>query len=355
MKKIVRFMILSAVAVFTLSCAQQKGDVVKIGVVSPMTGAGAACVEYWVNGFNMAIEQLNQENEGLKYEIIFEDCQSDPAKAVSCYKRLEMQGVKYVVGFGGQFAMAIAPLTKSKDMIYFTTADYNEAVLDITDCGFRVYPSARALGDIAAEYMVDTCGLSNLATITMNTVPCLQTNERFCANIAAKENAEVKFQDKYDIGTFDFKNTVNKMANLKCDGIFMTGFGNSPASFATQLGFVEGYNDAVMFGDVNLSTASFAQNNKTDKIDIYFADAKIAPEFMERYKAQFNDSANSYVSCAYLIPFIVDAARKGVENPSDYNAQKEFLRGATVTCDACEISFNEVGNGEMAMDVHKLQ
>jgi hypothetical protein len=56
-----------------------------------------------------------------------------------------------------------------------------------------------------------------------------------------------------------------------------------------------------------------------------------------------------------LIPFIVDAARKGVENPSDYNAQKEFLRGATVTCDACEISFNESGNGEMAMEVHKLQ
>ena len=355
MKRSIRFMILSTAVLLLLSCAHQKGDVVKIGVVSPMTGAGAACVEYWVNGFNMAVEQINRKSEEVRYEIVFEDCQSDPAKAVSCYKRLEMQGVKYIVGFGGQFAMAIAPLTKSKDMIYFTTADYNEAVLDITDCGFRVYPSARALGDIAAEYMVDTCGLTKLATITMNTVPCLQANERFCSNIAAKENANVKFQDKYDIGTFDFKNTVSKMANLKCDGIFMTGFGNSPASFATQLGFVDGYEEAVMFGDVNLSTASFGQNNKNEKIDIYFADAKITPEFMERYKDQYNDRANSYVSCAYLIPFIVEAARNGVENKSDYNAQKEFLRGASVTCDACEIYFSESGNGEMAMEVHKLQ
>lgn len=349
------FLALSVFVTGIVSCKPQKSDVVKIGLVSPMTGAGAAVADYWINGFNMAVEELNARSDGPRYEIVFEDCQSDPATAVSCYKRLEMQGIRYIIGFGGQFAMAIAPMTKGKDILYFTVMDYNESVLDVTDCAFRVYPSAKALGDIAASYLVDSCGLTNFATITMNTVPCLQATRVFCEDIAKKDGASVTFQDNYDIGTFDFKNTVNKMAEKACDGIFINGFGISPASFSNQMSYVRKFDGITMFGDVNLSTASFTANNKNDKITVFYADADIKEEFMKAYKDKYGMTANSYASCSYMLPFLVDAARNGVKDVGDFTAQRAFLRGNTVETAASDVTFDDHGNGEMKMSVHKLQ
>lgn len=355
MNKIVRFLAFAAFVLATIACGPNKNDVVKIGLVSPMTGAGAAVADYWVNGFNMAIEELNAKSDGTKYEIIFEDCQSDPATAVSCYKRLEMQGIKYIIGFGGQFAMAIAPMTKGKDILYFTVMDYNEAVHDVTDRAFRVYPSAKALGDIASSYLVDSCGLKNFATITMNTVPCLQATQAFCENISRIEGASVNFQDKYDIGSFDFKNTVNKMSEKTIDGIFINGFGNSPASFSNQMSYVKKFDNVTLFGDVNLSAASFVQNNKNDKISVYYADTEIKEGFAKEYFSRFGLPATSYASCSYMIPFMIDEARKNVENPKDINAQLAYLRGNTIDTAAGVISFDQRGSGEMKLSVHKLQ
>lgn len=346
---------LVAVMVMLAACNSQKENVVKIGLVSPMTGAGAAVADYWINGFNLAIDELNAKSTDVKYEIIFEDCQSDPATAVSCYKRLEMQGVKYIIGFGGQFAMAIAPMTKGKDILYFTVMDYNEKVLDVTDCAFRVYPSAKALGDIASSYLVDSCGLKNFATITLNTVPCLQATQVFSENIAKIDGASITFQDNYDIGTFDFKNTVNKMSEKECDGVFINGFGISPASFANQMSYVKKFDNVTMFGDVNLATVSFSANNKNEKMTIYYADADIKEGFAHTYLEKYNNSANSYASCSYMLPYLIDAARNGVQDVSDIASQREFLRGNTIETLASDITFDERGNGEMKMSVHKLQ
>ena len=354
MRTIKQVILLLILSVLTVCCNNGDSKVVKIGVVSPMTGAGAACVDYWVNGFNMAIEKINAENNEVKYEMIFEDCQSDPATAVSCYKRLEMQGVKYIVGLGGQFAMAIAPMTKGKDIIYFTTADYNEKVLETTDCAFRVYPSAKALGKITSDFFVNNLGINEVATITMNTVPCLQTTNAFRDNIKVL-GGNVTFQDTYDIGSYDFKNTISKMQNDMFGGIFMNGFGISPAAFCAQIANNNKFDGLTFIGDVNLSTKNFINNKKNDKLKIYFADAKMSDAFEMKYQQRYNEKANSYAGCAYLIPFIIDKARNSVEDVNNISQQRDFLRGQKIETEVTCISFDNKGNGEMEMAIQELQ
>ena len=354
MKKILSIILFVALILLATSCNENESNVVKIGLVSPMTGAGAACVDYWVNGFNMAIEKLNSDNPDVKYEIIYEDCQSDPATAVSCYKRLEMQGVKYVIGLGGQFAMAIAPMTKGKDMLYFTTADYNEAVLDATDCAFRVYPSAKALGKIASDYLIKDLHTSKLATITMNTVPCLQTTNAFVENVKVLEGC-VEFQDTYDIGAYDFKNTISKMSSCDFDGIFMNGFGISPAAFCSQIASNKKFDKMFFIGDVNLATKNFMENKKNEKLKIFYADAKMKENFEKAYKEKYKEEANSYAGCSYLIPFIIDKARRSVEDAWNISQQKEFLRNQKIETEVADIYFDAKGNGEMEMTIHTLQ
>ena len=354
MKYLIRICIVIFMVMCVISCSDKAENKVKIGVVIPMTGAGSTTAGYWVNGFELAINKLNAENKDVQYEVVYEDSKSDPATSLSCFKRLEMRGVKYVLAIGGQFAMAIAPATKGKDIIYYTSADYNEAVLDVTDCAFRVYPSAKALGEITSNFLAKELNIKRVAAISINTVPCLQAYRAFSDNLK-KMGGNVEFSDTYDIGAYDFKNTINKMSEKEFGGIFITGFGISPAAFSAQMASNSKFDNLVLIGDVNLATKSFAENKKNDKISIYYADAKFSNKFCTEYKSKYSESANSYCGCAYVISHIIDQARKAVKDPNDIASQRDFLRGKEIKTDIATLKFDKRGNGEMGMSIFKLQ
>ncbi len=354
MKNLIRICLVIFMMVSVISCNNKTDNKVKIGVVIPMTGAGSTTAGYWVNGFEMAINKLNAENKDFQYEVIYEDSKSDPATSLSCFKRLEMQGVKYFLAIGGQFAMAIAPMTKGKNIIYFTSADYNEAVLDATDCAFRVYPSANALGKIASNFLATELNIKKTAAISINTVPCLQAYNAFNDNLT-KLGGSVEFSDTYDIGAYDFKNTISKMAEKDFGGIFITGFGISPAAFCSQMASNPKYDGIVLLGDVNLATKNFTENKKNDKVKIYYADAKFSNAFNSDYKNKYGETANSYCGCAYVISHIIDQARKAVKDPNNIASQREYLRGKKINADIATLTIDEKGNGEMEMEIFKLQ
>lgn len=343
----------AAVMAMMVSCTG-KNDVVKIGVVGPMTGAGAATVDYWVNGLNMAIDQINTNENGTKYELVLEDCRSDAKEAVSCYKRLELQGVQYVIAVGGQFAMAIAPLTKGQDMLYFTTSDYNDAVLNVTDRAFRAYPSAYTLGKTAAEYLYNELARKNVATIIINTVPNLLAGKVFAAHYETL-GGKVAFSDTYDIGQFDFKDMVAKMSRETIDCVFYLGFGQSANAFTTQLYANPKFQDVVILGDVNMSTVDYLTSVKNVPLDVYVADTKLSDEFESVYTEKFQMPSNSIASCASIIPFIIDEARKNVENKSDLSAQLNYIRGRKFSSPIGSIEFDTIGNVQLPMQVYKVK
>lgn len=346
------FFVLMAVMTILCGC-HQKNEVVKIGVIAPLTGSASSTKQYVMDGFTMAKEELNARQEGVKYEIIFEDCKSDPAEAVACFTRLKTKGVKYIVAFGGQFALAVAPSTKNQDMLYFTLADYNEAVLDLTDCGFRVYPSATTIADISASFLRDSLKISNVATITMNTVPCLMASDRFTKNILAK-GVNVNFQDTYDMGTSDFKNIISKMTDKEIDAVFFNGFGISPAAFCSQLASLPQFDNLIVLGDVNFATKTFSDNNKNNKSRIYYADSEMGGDAGMLYQQKHNIRPNGLVGCSYMLPYIVDEAIRMAGDKNNLSAQKQALRNHTISTPAGEISFDAKGNGNMGMKIYAL-
>lgn len=352
MKKLL--IIFSAAALALFASCTNKNDVVRIGVVGPMTGAGAATADYWVNGLNLAVEQINSKENGTKYELVFEDCRSDAKEAVSCYKRLELQGIKYMIAVGGQFAMAIAPLTKEQDVLYFTTSDYNDAVLNATDCAFRAYPSANTLGKTAAEYLYNELGKKNVATVIINTVPNLLAGKAFVANFEAL-GGTVAFSDTYDIGQFDFKDMVAKMAQKTIDCVFYIGFGQSANAFTTQLYANPKFNDVVILGDVNMSTKDYLTSVENIPLDVYVADTKLSDEFEEIYNEKYGTPSNSIASCASIIPFIIDEARQNTDNKNDLKSQLNYIRGREFSSPVGAIEFDNTGNVKLPMLVYKVK
>ena len=346
------FLVLMAIMTIFCGC-QQDNDVVKIGVIAPLTGSASSTKQYVKDGFAMAKEELNARKEGVKYDIIFEDCKSDPAEAVTCFNRLKTKGVKYIVAFGGQFALAVATSTKNQDMLYFTLADYNEDVLNLTDCGFRVFPSATTVADLSASFLRDSLKTSNVATITMNTVPCLMAADHFTKNMLAK-GANVNFQDTYNMGTSDFKNIISKMPNKDIEAVFFNGFGISPAAFCSQLASLPQFDNLIVLGDVNFATKTFSENYKNNKLRIYYADSEMTGDAARLYQQKHNIRPNGLVGCSYMLPYIVDEAIRMAGEKNNLSAQKQALRNHTISTPAGEISFDAKGNGNMDMKIYAL-
>ncbi len=74
---------------------------IKVGVVYAFTGLGKQWSDYGRMGLELARDEINAAGgvAGRKIELIFEDSQTEPAKAVSAYRKLvSVDRVKYVLG-----------------------------------------------------------------------------------------------------------------------------------------------------------------------------------------------------------------------------------------------------------------
>lgn len=336
------------IVLFLASCTGKK-NVVEIGVISPMTGAGAACCDYWIDGLNLAVSELNEQ--GGNYKLIYEDCQSDARKAVDCYRFLEAKGVKYIIAIGGQFAMAVAPQTKGKDVLYFTSSDYNDAVLKETDRCFRIYPSAQTLANTMASFLRDSMKIDLLSTVTINTTPNIMVRDYLIKNMDSSA-CKILEKEKFNIGQYDFKDIVAKISKTETQAIFFTGFGISANSFCNQLSLHPKSQNIVITGDVNLSTETFKKNNKSN-LRIYYADSKCGIEFRDKFTEIYKYQPNSLASCSYIIPFMIHEARKQA-NEDDINSQLEYLRNREISTHIGPIKIENDGNTTIPMEVYEL-
>ena len=88
----------------------QKGPI-KVGFLTQMTGGGAAVGKDMSNGFMMSLEEISNQIAGRKVEVILEDTQGDPAKALTRLRKLvESDKVQAVAGiFLANEGYALAP------------------------------------------------------------------------------------------------------------------------------------------------------------------------------------------------------------------------------------------------------
>jgi ABC-type branched-subunit amino acid transport system substrate-binding protein len=74
------------------------GDVIKIGVILPLTGPAAELGELSKRGIVLAADHINAHGEihGRKIELIIEDAGLEPKRALDAYRKLkEIDGVTF--------------------------------------------------------------------------------------------------------------------------------------------------------------------------------------------------------------------------------------------------------------------
>lgn len=164
------------VVAFALACvalvpAAHAAEPIRVGFMAPLTGIFAQAGNDMLAGLKLAFEELNDQAAGRKIELIVEDDEGNPAKAVAKYRKLATQDKIHVltgvllsnIGYG------LIPYIDADKLpsMYLTTPDEltkRKPVKWLMRLNFSASQPMHPLGDYAAK----TLKYRRVATIAMD-------------------------------------------------------------------------------------------------------------------------------------------------------------------------------------------
>lgn len=136
------------------------GQVVKIGVILPLSGSQAAYGKGIQEGLETALEEINKNNlagNNRKIELVYEDHAGEVKNAVSAAQKLiEADNVIALISAVSQHSLAIAPIAEEGKVVLYTMASQASALNTAGDYIFKNDDDLTTLGKGAAELVFES-------------------------------------------------------------------------------------------------------------------------------------------------------------------------------------------------------
>jgi branched-chain amino acid transport system substrate-binding protein len=295
-------------AVLAFSCTDKNHiDKVEIGVVVFKTGGAASYGEKSLNGMNLAVEQINSNPDNTKIELIIEDDQSKPEKAVTAFNSLLAKKPNipvYISALTSSSTLAISPIAERNKKVLFSPCSSSPDITNAGDYIFRNWPSDEVEGQLMANYALIK-GYKKVVVISINNAYGQGLKDVFIDHFT-KNEGEIVQSISFDEGQMDFKTIASRFSkNNDIDAIYAPSHAKEAGSliraFREQgynkpfLGcvtyesediFTTGGND---LENVYLTTPWFDINNNSSKVK----------EFTKNYKAKFNSIPDNFSAQSY--------------------------------------------------------
>lgn len=353
MKKIVSLVLCCLLISVNFGCQNNQNEKIRIGVIAPLTGYASLPGEMCMKGINL-VNQDTTKAKNRQYEFVVEDCKSSAKDAISAFRRLYSQGIKYYIVCGGQFAMSVAPLTRDKDVIMFATATANLDLLQTTNRCFRMFPHPQSVVNILSDYATKELKMNKVAIVNIqNDAYALYAT--LYEDIICQSKGTVVFKEGYSISQKDFKDIITKIIDSNPDYLYLAGMGESAMLFSKQLFANPQSSHIPILGDMNFSLPNTKKIITNFPSPIYYADAVVDETFKAYYYATYQELPNAYSFYSYIIPYIIDEAINNTEkgniiNQIEYIKQHEFY----IASDR-PIQFDNFGEVNLQLDIYKIQ
>jgi len=351
MKKL--FLMMLLVTVFIISCGKKAADsnVIKIGVIAPLTGNYAQYGTAVKEGVELKVEAINNAGgiNGKKIELVIADSKGDVQESVNAFKKMVSQDKIDI--FVGEVtsgpSLAIAPLaqqakipmitatgtafdiTKGKDFVYRTTfTDPYQGVVVAKYAKAKGYKNITVLTNTGSDYSV---GLANAFK-----------------EQAKKEGIQVK-EEQYTADDKDFRALLTKVKGYNSEVIFVPDYYNTIGLILTQAKEL-GINAQFMGGDgwdgiqTNFGKvangAVFASQFAPDDPD------QNVQKFIAAYKNEYKIDPIIFAALGYDTGTILETALKNVSDLSSKDAIKEAIKKFDGTLVTGSLKFDAERNPE---------
>jgi branched-chain amino acid transport system substrate-binding protein len=294
------------------SIAPTAKEPIKIGVIGPLTGGGAAFGKSLVAAIEMAKEQLSTTR--YKYEIIVEDDKSNPTESANAAQKLiNIDKIKALITITSGTGNAVAPLAELAKIPHICVCSD-----DAVSKGRRYSFNNLVFPEDEAKVLVSELNKRNLRKVAIISMQHPGINKIVDEIIKEANNTGVKivFEERFVKGTTDFKAIFLK-AKSKSPDIYVI------QSFPPELEMIGQAYRELGIKEPLTTNAAFAISAKPELfegfwyVDASLKDEKFKKEFAEKYPdIRFNPRSAPYGYDSFNI--LVTAFENNKENPLEY-------------------------------------
>ncbi len=350
MRKVLSAVLILMLAFLVTGCAKEKAEEkaeekepVKIGAVLSVTGPAAPLGEPEKKTLQMMVEKINNAGgiNGRKVEIIIEDDETDPAKAVAAINKLIGQD-KVVAVIGGSTTpstLAMKEVAIKKNIPLVACAAGNAIVASDYKWVFITPQSNAVVVPKTLSYLKENLKVAKIAFLHDSDAFGQDGLDVFKKE-AGKFGIEMVAIEKYEKTQTDLTSQINKLKGSGAQALVVWGTNPGPAiarKNMVQLGWNVQY-----VGSHGIANMKFIELAGKDADGVVFpagkvlipdsiaADSpqkKVVDEFLADYKAKYNEAPNTFAGHAYdALTLIVEAIKKGDSaKPADIRDNLEKL------------------------------
>ena len=343
-------------------CGSSKGSdssAIKIGGIGPITGAAAIYGKAVKNAAEIAVEEINAKNDGVKFEFKLEDDEHDAEKSVNAYNTLKDWGMQVLMGTvtttpcvavssetNADSIFQLTPSASSTDVIGGQPDKDGNVTIQRKSNVFQMCFTDPNQGVASADY-ISKQKLGSKIAVIYNNSDAYSTGiyQKFVAEADKKGLSVVSTSTFTDDSANDFSSQLNEAKAAGADLLFLPIY-YTPASLilkqANDMQF-----DVKVFGvdgmDGILSIKNFDTSLAEDVMLLtpFTADAtdEKTQNFVKKYKEKFGDTPNQFAADAYDCIYALYEACKAAGVTADMSAE-DICTALTAQFTASDFTFD---------------
>lgn len=332
----------------------------KIGVISYLTGAGAAYGESITQGLKLAQKEINEQGE-VYIELVIEDSAGQAEQAVNAGQKLMADdSILAIIGptLSTEF-FAVAPEADLNGIPIMGTSTTVDGIPEIGDYVFRnAIPESLAI-PAAIEKAVERTGAKRVAMIYGNDDALTKGGFEVMQRKAKEMGLEITTIETYQLGQNDYNAQLTNIKNTNPDLVLASALYNEGSVIidqARKMGITVPFVGGNGFNSPQVIEIAGDAANGLIVGTPYFGESKDPKiiEFNEKYEAEFGKKPDQFAAQAYDALYIYANALKRAGTGEDRDKFRDAL-AATKDFNGLlgNFSFDEVG--DVVMDVTVLE
>ena len=291
----------------------------KIGVVSPMTGATATFGQENVNGIKLAYEKL-KKGTGKKFDLIIEDDKSEAIESTNATRKLlSVDKVSVMIGAPtSSLALASAPIVQEAKIPFITPTATNAKVTQVGNFITRACFTDDFQGVVMAKFAINTLKKKKGLTLIENTSDYSKGLAKAFGDEFTKLGGEMLNVEEltYAAKDTDFQSLLRKVKRANPDFVFIPGYYVEVGLIIKQARAL-GINIPFLGGDGWDSPKLFeiaGEAVKGSYISNHFAPDDKSPvvqNFVKEYEKAYGTKPGSFAALGYdSLGIVADAMKR---------------------------------------------
>ena len=292
-------------------------ELISVGLVVSQTGRLSAIGQGFINGFEMAREEVNLQLSDASLRFIVEDDQSTIEGATAAYNKLiHEDGVPAILGvYTSTMVRAVFPIAQENEVVAISPTSAARGLSAIGDFVFRVSLTVDGLIPSSVKLTREKLGYERVATMFESMDVFSQSSDEVLKSAFSENEVEVLATETFENGDMDLSAQFSRIVVLNPDAIFVSAL---PAGRAQAL--IDGGQHGIPIliplltldgveraGEAAEGAISFTSWSSTGNIPANRA-------FIENYMAKYGAEPGRYAAVAYATVHILAKAIADVQS-----------------------------------------